>query len=114
MAAAAVVAGLVALTAVTMSAARFQRRGSGSFGSEAQVATGKDFDGGFQFCRLVFRNDRNGDGAGWSVDWPRADKNLSIRLSELTRVPVSMDGASNPSTAPDARDRCGAVATARS
>ncbi len=92
MAAAAAVAGLVALTAVTMSAARFQRRESGSFGSEAQVATGKDFDGGFQFCRLAFRNDRNGDGAGWSVDWPRADENLSIRLSELTRVPVSMEG----------------------
>jgi Domain of unknown function (DUF4159) len=56
----------------------------------------EDFDGGFQFCRLVFRNAVNGDGDGWSVDWPRADENLSIRLSELTRIPVSMDGTGQP------------------
>ena len=59
-------------------------------------ATPADFDGGFQFCRLVFRNDRNGDGGGWSVDWPRADENLSVRLSELTRLPVSVDENSVP------------------
>ena len=92
MAAAAAIAGLLALTAVTMSAARFQRRESRGFDSAAQVATSKDFDGGFQFCRLAFRNDRNGDGAGWSVDWPRADENLSFRFSELTRAIVSRAG----------------------
>jgi hypothetical protein len=71
-----------------------QRGGRFRGGSErpAQFATLKDFDGGFQFCRLVFRESPNGDGAGWNVDWPRADINLSTRLSELTRTPVSMDG----------------------
>jgi hypothetical protein len=72
-------------------------RGRGGFGSAATgLATPQDFDGGFQFCRIVFRNDGSGDGAGWSVDWPRADENLSVRLSELTRIPVSMQGDRQP------------------
>jgi hypothetical protein len=61
-----------------------------------RFATLEDFDGSFQFCRLVFRNSSNGDGGGWGVDYPRADENLSIRIAELTRVPVSMDEAENP------------------
>ena len=74
-------------------AAQFRGRGGrqGFNGRPLQYAKLEDFDGGFQFCRLVFRNGSNGDGAGWNVDFPRADENLSIRLSELTRVPVSMD-----------------------
>jgi hypothetical protein len=66
------------------------------FGRAANFATPADFDGGFQFCRIVFRNTPDGDGAGWNVDWPRADENLSIRLSELSRVPVSMDPSQQP------------------
>jgi Domain of unknown function (DUF4159) len=57
-----------------------------------------DFDGTFQFCRLEFRNSSTGDGDGWGVDWPRADQNLSIRLSELTRTPVSMDATGTPNS----------------
>jgi hypothetical protein len=72
----------------------------GGFGSAPATterwATFEDFDGSFQFCRLVFRNAANGDGGGWGVDFPRADQNLSIRLSELTRTPVSMDTGENP------------------
>ena len=63
-----------------------------------RYATIDDFDGAFQFCRLQFRNASNGDGNGWGVDWPRADANLSIRLSELTRTPVSMDADANPNS----------------
>jgi len=59
-------------------------------------ARSDDFDGSFQFCRLAFRNASNGDGFGWGVDYPRADQNLSIRLSELTRTPVSMDETNEP------------------
>src|SRR3954453_16096127 len=74
------------------------RGGQGMFsGRPARYATFDDFDGGFQFCRLVFRQG-NGDGAGWNVDWPRADINLSIRVSELSRVPVSMDESQEPKT----------------
>ena len=43
-----------------------------------------DYDGGFRFCRVWFRNGSAGDGDGWYVDYPRADENLSIRLMELT------------------------------
>ena len=34
--------------------------------------------------------------AGWSVDYPRADVNLSIRLSELTKARVSFDAQREP------------------
>jgi Domain of unknown function (DUF4159) len=57
-----------------------------------RTAIEDDFDGGFQFCRVVFQEGIGGDpGAGsWRADWPRADINLSIRLSELTRTRVSL------------------------
>jgi hypothetical protein len=82
----------------SLGAAQFGRgRGGRSpFGRGLRFATADDFDGGFQFCRVVFRNASNGDGNGWDVDWPRADENLSIRLSELTRTPVSMDDRRQP------------------
>ena len=63
-----------------------------------RYVTFDDFDGSFQFCRLQFRNATDGDGDGWGVDWPRADQNLSIRLSELTRTPVSMDATDTPNS----------------
>jgi hypothetical protein len=37
-----------------------------------------------------------GDGGNWSVDYPRADINLSIRLSELTRTRISRDSSGEP------------------
>jgi len=55
-----------------------------------------DYDGGFRFCRVWFRNGSAGDGDGWYVDYPRADENLSIRLMELTKAPVTQDGEGNP------------------
>ena len=51
------------------------------------------YTGSFLFCRISFRNQPVGDGGGWSVDYPRADLNLSFRLSELTKAPVSHDPA---------------------
>ncbi len=70
-----------------VAAAQFQgRRGGGRF---AAIPPNPDYDGAFMFCRIMFRNASDGDGAGWSVDWPRADENLSLRFSELTRTSVS-------------------------
>jgi hypothetical protein len=115
---------LVALAAallfvVSANAAQFGQRGGGRPGGGGRGGRGgdgggrgdltpnglwnryvtmQDFDGSFQFCRLQFRNGSNGDGNGWGVDWPRADQNLSIRLSELTRTPVSMDASNNPNS----------------
>ena len=88
--------GLAIAVAVLTASAAFAQLGRPRdvervFGRPAAFANPGDFDGGFQFCRLVFRESPNGDGAGWNVDWPRADLNLSIRLAELTRTPVSLE-----------------------
>src|SRR5262245_251348 len=79
-------------------AAQFRGRGGrqGFNGRPLAYAKLEDFDGGYQFCRLVFRSSPQGDGNGWNVDFPRADENLSIRLSELSRTPVSMDQTREP------------------
>src|SRR5262245_30142621 len=87
---------VVALFVASIGLALQRRRGGFGGGGFGRFATLEDFDGGFQFCRLVVRESRQGDGAGWAVDYPRADINLSVRLSELTRAPVSMDGSSEP------------------
>jgi hypothetical protein len=89
-AAVAVVAAL-SLTAVTEA----QRRGRG-WGAPIRTATPESFDGNFNFCRVATSSSRMGDGGGWSVDYPRADINLSIRLSELTKTRVSLDPAGEP------------------
>jgi len=88
-----VVIGLMLMTSI---ATAQRRRGGYGFGRPAQFATLNDFDGTFQFCRVVFRANRAGYGGNWSVDYPRADENLSIRLSELTKTPVGMDGDGTP------------------
>jgi hypothetical protein len=79
------VAGVTLVASVA--AAPFQRRG-GRFGF-GQIRPNPPYDGAFVFCRIMFRNASNGDGGGWGVDYPKADQNLSFRLSELTRTPVS-------------------------
>src|SRR5205823_2859288 len=89
---------IVGLLSVAMSFAAalwFQRGrgrpGGGFFSSRpARYATLADFDGSFQFCRIVFTPAPNGDGSRWDVDYPRADENLSIRFSELTKASVSL------------------------
>ena len=77
--------------------AQFGFGGGRNFRS-VRLAQPEDIDGRFQFCRAVFDNDnRCGDSDGnWSVDYPRADINLSIRLAELTKTSVSLrDGEPN-------------------
>ena len=78
------VAVLVASTAV----AQFGR-GRGRY--PVRWATPESFDGAFLFCRVIFRNNPNGDGGNWAVDYPRADLNLPFRLAELTRTPISRE-----------------------
>jgi len=65
-------------------------------GGQPRTARPDDFDGAFHFCRAWFRSDFRGDGGNWSVDYPRADINLSIRLGELTKIPISKDGEGYP------------------
>ena len=88
-----VIFAVVLCAAVT---AHAQFRGRGGFGFRARTASPEDFDGTFHFCRIVFRNALEGDGGGWSVDYPRADINFSLRLSELTKTHVGKDQTGEP------------------
>jgi hypothetical protein len=80
----------VCIAAVTVSAQRRRNRGFG-WGAPLRMATAESFDGGFNFCRIMFSESQDGHGGNWSVDYPRADVNLSIRLAELTRTRISRD-----------------------
>ena len=84
---------ILVIAAASLSEA--QRRGGGR-GFSVRPAAPEDFDGLYQFCRIAFAQNRGGDGGGWSVDYPRADINMSIRLSELTKTTVSFSGAEEP------------------
>ncbi len=86
----------VTLVVIACSAAALlgQRRG-GRFGTFLRRPAADTFDGRFNFCRIGFNNGYR-DGGGWSVDYPRADVNLSIRLSELTKAPVSFNDSGEP------------------
>jgi hypothetical protein len=66
------------------------RGGRGRFSQS--FSTELTYDGGFNFCRIMFRGSSHGDGGNWSVDYPKADVNLSFRLSELTTTTVSRGG----------------------
>jgi len=85
------VAAVLTIAAVAVAEAQF---GRGFFGS--RVASEKDFDGRFHYCRLLYRPGMNGYGGSWRTDYPNADINLSVRLSELTKIPVSKNGSGSP------------------
>jgi hypothetical protein len=84
---------LVALAAAAIDA---QRRGRGRFFEPIRSPTPDTFQGAFNFCRVMFGSNRGRDGGGWSVDYPRADVNLSIRLSELTKTRITTDASGEP------------------
>ena len=71
--------------------------GGGRSRFRPNFATLEDFDGSFIYCRGFYQSVRGEDGGqGWSTDYPGADNNFSIRLSELTRVPVKWDPTRQP------------------
>jgi hypothetical protein len=72
------------------------RRGRGRFFEPVRSPTPESFDGSFNFCRIMFTSSRDGDGGNWAVDYPRADVNMSIRLSELTKIRISTDPSGEP------------------
>jgi uncharacterized protein DUF4159 len=93
-----VVAGIAIATIVACASTALaqRRRGFGYGYAPLRMATPESFDGGFNFCRIMFGQSPDGDGANWTVDYPRADINLSIRLSELTRTRISRDSSGEP------------------
>jgi len=44
---------------------------------------------GFTYCRLRYQNVRRARKSGWGDDYPQADFNLMVRLSELTKTRIS-------------------------
>ena len=84
---------VAALAAAGLASAQ-RRRGGGGFGFRGPVVrmmTADDYNGAFLFCRIIFRQSPDGDGGNWGVDYPRADINLTFRLSELSKTPVTRD-----------------------
>ena len=60
------------------------------------MARPDSWDGEFHYCRAAYRPNPRGDGGGWTTDYPLADIDLSIRLSELTKTRVSFDAQGQP------------------
>jgi hypothetical protein len=81
---------LAALLSVTAAA---QRGGFRRFAM--RFPENPPYDGAFQYCRGVYKTHPQGDGGGWTTDYPQADENLPFRFSELTRASVSRDASGN-------------------
>jgi hypothetical protein len=93
-----VIGGLALLALGSLvSAQRIFVGGGGGSRFNPNFATLEDFDGSFLYCRVFYRSVRGEEGGqGWSTDYPGADNNFSIRLSELTRIPVRWDPTRQP------------------
>jgi uncharacterized protein DUF4159 len=51
---------------------------------------------GFEYCRLRYQNIRRARKSGWGDDYPQADFNLMVRLSELTKTRISRWNSGDP------------------
>lgn len=72
-------------------------RGFGPRGYPAKFAGADTFGHGFNFCRGLYTSGRReAGGQGWSTDYPDAERNFSVRLSELTKTRVSRDRHGSP------------------
>jgi hypothetical protein len=79
---------IVVVGALTVTYAQQQRIWSGFYGyTPPKFPTPTTYDGSFNFCRAMFTSDRR-ENQGWGTDYPGADINFSVRVSELTKVPV--------------------------
>jgi len=88
-----VVMALVIAGGAVVGAQNFMRRSR----APLREPTAESFDGGFTFCRGMYTSvRRNRSGVGWTTDYPDADINFSIRLSELTKTRVSKRSDGEP------------------
>ncbi|OFW29611.1 MAG: hypothetical protein A3H97_01585 [Acidobacteria bacterium RIFCSPLOWO2_02_FULL_65_29] len=92
------VAALAALAAAaTVYAQQIWVGGGRNSRMSPRFAKVEDFDGGFLYCRGYYESRwREQSGSGWRTDYPGADNNFSVRLAELTRVPVKFDPNRQP------------------
>jgi hypothetical protein len=79
----------VLLGVLTIGVAHAQRLFGGYYGyTPPRPPTPHSFQGAFNFCRIEFTSNRR-EKRGWSTDYPGADINFSIRISELTKTRVT-------------------------
>src|SRR5215510_14666519 len=93
------IAGAIVLAAASLALAQQiwvgGYRGYGAGG--ARFAKLEDFDGSFLYCRGYYQSRwQEPGGSGWRTDYPGADNNFSVRLAELTRIPVKFDPDRQP------------------
>lgn len=93
---------VAALVLALGSSAAWAQRGGGGWGRFRSApprfpANEAAFDGGFNFCRVMYSSQwREAGGQGWSTDYPDADINFSIRYAELTKTRVSKQAGGQP------------------
>jgi hypothetical protein len=91
------------VSALTLTAgvihAQIWRGGYGGYAAP-RFPTAKTFTGAFNFCRIMFASDWGNKG-GWSTDYPGAEINFSVRLSELTKTRVGMNADGGEGGDPD-------------
>ena len=81
---------IIGVLGATASVVYAQRIWAGYYGrTPPKFPTATTFDGNFHFCRVMFSSDHR-EKQGWSTDYPGADINLSVRLSELTKIRVTL------------------------
>jgi hypothetical protein len=91
--------GVVVLLAASVAAQDYLQWQRGGFQRSAvpRFPTANSYDGSFSFCRLYYNRVRSEyGGQGWWTDYPDADTNFSVRLSELTKTRVSQDPDGEP------------------
>ena len=93
------IAAVLVFCVAATAAAQFGRGAFGGFGRGARpkFPTADTFGRGFNFCRGIFTSVYSeAGGSGWSTDYPDAELNFSIRLSELTKTRVVFDRDRTP------------------
>ena len=87
----------LAVCLVTAGVVAAQQRWGRLYRAPPRFPTADSFDGAFNFCRGMFTSIRGeAGGQGWWTDYPDADINFSIRLSELTKTRVSRARGDEP------------------
>ncbi len=93
---------VITLSITTAAAAQFDLFqggfGRGGRNVRPKFPTADTFGHGFNFCRGMYAHQiyREAGGQGWSTDYPDAELNFSIRLSELTKTRVAFDRTRTP------------------
>jgi Domain of unknown function (DUF4159) len=94
----ALIVAVVVTACAGVASAQIWRGGYGFRHEAPRYPTANTFRGAFNFCRLMFTRDRR-EKQGWRTDYPGADNNFSVRLSELTKAPVTKDSTGKPAYA---------------